>query len=346
MLGFRYIKSSPSTHLIETRGGRVRRQGNGLAFFYFAPSTSLVSIPLAHQDAPFAFREVSQDFQEVSVQGQATFRVLNPETLAQRMDFTLAADGVSYASEDPLKLSNRLLNAVQVQLRSLLQASSLQALLTQGDRIEAAVRERLRGAESLSELGVGLVDIAILAIKPTPETGRALEAEVREQILKRADDATYSRRNSAIEQERAIKQNELETEIAVEAKKRQIREAQLDAERAVLEKRQQIEAQEMAGRISLEDANIALVDLRLGNTRKEAEAKADAVRGLMAAVAGVEPRVLQALTMSGAEPSTLIALAFQGLAENASRIGELNISPDLLQSLTRAGQSSANKTKG
>ncbi len=335
MLGFRYIKSSPSTHLIEMRGGRVRRQGNGLAFFYFAPSTSLVSIPLAHQDAPFAFHEVSRDFQEVTVQGRATFRVVSPEALAQRMDFTLAADGLGYASEDPQKLSSSLLNAVQVQLRSLIQSSPLQALLSEGDRIETAVRERLRGSEALGELGVGLVDIAILAIKPTPETARALEAEVREQILKRADDATYTRRNSAIELERAIKENELKTEIAIEEKKRQIREAQMDAERAVLEKRQAIEAQEMAGRISLEDSNTALVELRLGNSRKEAEARAAAVRALMGAVEGVDARVLQALTVGGADPNALIAMAFQGLAENAQRIGELNISPELLQTLTR-----------
>jgi hypothetical protein len=31
----------------------------------------------------------------------------------------------------------------------------------------------------------------------------------------------------------------------------------------------------------------------------------------------------------------MIALAFQGLAENASKIGELNISPDLPRELTK-----------
>lgn len=333
MFGFRYVKSSPSTHLIAIRGGRVRHEGSGLALLYFAPLTSLVSIPLASQDAPFAFREASRDFQDVTVQGQAAFRVVDPQALARQIDFTLAANGVDYASDDPKKLQARLLNAIQVQVRTQIQRLSLHDALTHSERIEAAVRDGLRSADALAQLGIGLVDLAILAIRPTPETARALESEVREQILKRADDATYARRNAAIEQERAIRENELQTEIAVEAKQRQIREAQLDAERAVLEKRQQIEREEMDSRIALEERNGALVDLQVDNGRKQADARADAMRALVAALGGADPRVLQALTVGQADPGALIAMAFQGLAENAGRIGELNISPDLLQSL-------------
>ena len=45
----------------------------------------------------------------------------------------------------------------------------------------------------------------MLAIKPKRHTARALEAEAREALLRRADEAIYSRRNSAVEQERARK---------------------------------------------------------------------------------------------------------------------------------------------
>jgi hypothetical protein len=40
------------------------------------------------------------------------------------------------------------------------------------------------------------------------------------------------------------------------------------------------------------------------------------------------------LALGSAEPGTIIAAAFQDLAQNAGKIGELNISPDLLQKLT------------
>jgi hypothetical protein len=40
----------------------------------------------------------------------------------------------------------------------------------------------------------------------------------------------------------------------------------------------------------------------------------------------------------GADPKLNIALAFRELAENAQKIGELNISPDLLSSLLKQGK--------
>ena len=340
MFGLRYAKTSPSTYVIQYRNGQPVREGTGLAFFYFAPNASLVSVPLESVDVPFMFNEVSSDFQEVTVQGQVTYRVADPKLLASLMNFTLKPNG-EYVSEDPTRLPQRVVNAVQVQLRSVLSGRSLHELLRGWEQMVQSVRDGLRRPDGLASLGLELVNLAVLAVRPNPETARALESTVREQILKQADDAMYLRRNSAIEQERAVNENELNTEIAIETKKRQIRETQLEAERAALERRQQIQDQEMAGRIALEDKNKALTDLRVENARKEAEAKAYAVGSVMKAVQGVDPKVLQALTVGNADPSALIAMAFQGLAENAERIGELNISPDLLQQLSAKGRAAA-----
>lgn len=337
MFGLRYTKATPSTYLIQYRNGTLVREGAGLAFFYFAPSASLVSVPLESVDVPFMFNEVSADFQEVTIQGQVTYRVTDPKRLTGLMNFTLAGNG-TYVSEDPTRLPQRVVNAVQVQLRSVLSGQTLETLLGASERLVQTVRDGLRGADGLAALGLELVNLAVLAVRPNPETARALESTVREQILKQADDATYRRRNAAIEQERAIKENELNTEIAVETKKRQIRDAQLEAERAALEKRQQIQQQEMSGRIDLEDRNKALSRLRAENAQTEADARAYAVSALMRGVQGVDPKVLLALNVGNAEPGALIAQAFQGLAENAQRIGELNISPDLLQQLTGGGK--------
>ena len=336
MFGFRYAKASPTTYLIQYRNGQPVREGSGLAFFYFAPSASLVSIPMESVDTPFMFREVSADFQEVTVQGQVTYRASDPKLLASLMNFTLKPNGIEYLSEDPTKLPQRVVNAVQVQLRAALQGQKLQDLLRESEGLVQSVREGLRKLDGLPGLGLELVSLAILAIKPTPDTARALEATIREQILKDADDALYLRRNAAIQQERAIKENELNTEIAVEAKKRQIRETQMDAERAVLEKRLQIQAEEMQGRIAHEKENEALTELRAANARREADAKAYGMDALVKTVRGVDPKVLQALALGSATPGAIIAAAFQELAQNAGKIGELNISPDLLQQLTQS----------
>jgi len=55
------------------------------------------------QEAPFIFNLQTADFQAVKVQGQITFRVANPEAIAEILNFNLKKDGVSYLSEDPLK---------------------------------------------------------------------------------------------------------------------------------------------------------------------------------------------------------------------------------------------------
>jgi hypothetical protein len=53
----------------------------------------------------------------------------------------------------------------------------------------------------------------------------------------------------------------------------------------------------------------------------------------MRALEAADPRVVQALTAAGMQPGQLIAQAFGGIAERAERIGQLNLSPELLQSL-------------
>ena len=93
MFGLRYAKASPSTYVIQYRNGQPVREGTGLAFFYFAPNASLVSVPLESVDVPFMFNEVSSDFQDVTVQGQVTSRVADPKLLASLMNFTLKPNG-------------------------------------------------------------------------------------------------------------------------------------------------------------------------------------------------------------------------------------------------------------
>ncbi|OBZ92023.1 SPFH domain-containing protein/band 7 family protein [Pararhizobium polonicum] len=332
MFGLRYFKATPTTYIFQYQNGSLIREGSGLSFYYYAPRNSLVAVPLESVDVPFMFSEVSSDFQEVTIQGQLTYRITEPKTIAGLMNFAIRPNG-AYVSEDIAHLPQRAVNAVQVQLRAILQNMTLRELLRGSEQIVKTVRSGLSQPEALPSLGLGLIGLAILAVKPNPETARALEAQVREEFLKQADDATYTRRNSAIEQERAIRENELNTEIAIETKNRQIVETKMEAERSALEKRQQIQDQDLTGKIALEDKNKALTALRAGNARIEADARAYALAQLMKAVEGIDPRVLQALMIGQADSSTLIAAAFQNLANSAEKIGELNISPDLLQAL-------------
>jgi hypothetical protein len=159
-------------------------------------------------------------------------------------------------------------------------------------------------------------------------------------LLREADEAIYARRNSAVEQERSIRENELNTEIAVEVKKRQIRETQMDAERAVQEKQHQLKEAEMNSKIQLEEQNKSLVVLSVENQRSLADSKAYEMAAVMKALEGVDTKVIQALASVGMQPQQLLALAFKGLAENADKIGQLNMSPDLLREIMSSSMTS------
>ncbi len=335
MFGIQFIKVDPTMYVVQYRKGKLIKQGPGLSFFYFAPITSLVAVPIGSTDVPFIFKEVTSDYQEVTIQGQVVFRIADPVRLSQMLNFTLDAANQKYVSDDPDKISPRIVSQVQVLVRTELQVRPLREVVKSFEELVKKVRTALTESKALGALGIEILDLSILAVKPTPETARALEAGIREQLLKEADEAIYDRRNSAIEQERAIKENELNTEIAVENKRRQIRETQMDAERAVQEKKRLLNEEEMAGKVSLEDKNKELVQLSAENARVEADAKAYSMAAVMDAVAKIDPKVLNSLASMGMQPSQLIAASFRDLAGSAAKIGELNISPDLLRELAK-----------
>ncbi|MGZ4964207.1 MAG: SPFH domain-containing protein [Limisphaerales bacterium] len=333
MFGIKFIKVQPTTYVLQYRRGAVVREGVGLSFFYYAPTTSLVAIPVASVEVPFIFEEPTADFQPITIQGQITYRVADPKKLACLMNFTVTAHATNYVSDAPIKLPQRVINIVRVLARAELQKLKLQEALRASDAIVKTVTQYLKTSPEIASLGLEVLGLAVLAIKPTPETARALETETRERLMKEADEAVYSRRNAAVQQERGIKENELNTEIAVENKKREIRETQMDAERAIQEKQHMIETAAMEANIGLEEKRKSLVGLAAENAKAEADARAYGIAATMKALANTDARTLQALASTGMKPEQLIASAFQELAGKAEKIGNLNISPDLLREL-------------
>ncbi|QDE86031.1 SPFH domain-containing protein [Myxococcus xanthus] len=312
-----YMKAAPTTYVMQFEAGKVVREGAGLSFFYWRPSATLVSVPLSSADVPFVFNEVTRDFQAVTLQGQLTWRVTDPRRLASLLDYSLGPTG-RYHSDDPEKLEERLVQVAQVRARSVVQGLTLREVLVRSDAIEQQVLAALAVAEPVKALGVEVMAFSLLSVKPAPEMARALEAEAREALQRNADEAIYARRNAAVEQERRIKESELATELAVEARQRQIREAK------------------MAADIAVEEQRAALMTRWSDNERQAADARAYALEKTLAPVRGVDWKTLMATSAGGGDPALNIALAFREMAENAQRIGELNVSPDLLRSLVGA----------
>ena len=338
MLGFRFIKFQPNEYVLKYKNGGVIKEGPGISFVYHVPTTSIVVIPLGSVEVPFIFEEYTSDFQTVTIQGQVIYRIVDQKKIAELMNYTLDIKGKNYISDDPEKLSQRIINIVKVQAKMHLAKLQLREAVKASESLAMDISAQIAENKEINSLGVEVLGLSVLAILPNKETSRALEAQAREEILRKADEAIYQRRNSSIEQERKIKENELNTEIAVESKKKQIRETQMEAERAIQQKQNQLKEEQLSFEIAQEDKRKELIQLAVENQKTEADAKAYELSAVMKSIGGIDPDIIQSLASIGMQPNKLIALAFQELAENAQKIGELNISPDLLQSLVKGSK--------
>jgi len=321
-------------YVIHYKNGKIKQEGRGLSFFYFSPNSSIVSIPVQSNDFQFVFNETTKDYQEVTLQGQITYKIQNPKQLAEALDFTVNKNG-QYIKNDYEKIQQRIINEAQTASATILQGLNLKEALRKLGAIESEVFTTIQQSKTVEMLGLEVLSINILGVTPNPEMARALEAQTRESLQKEADQAIYERRNFAVEQERIIKESELNTEIAVEEKQKQIVEKKMETDVVMQTNEQQLKEMEMTSNISLEEQKKALINIQVTNEKKEADVKEYVLNANLKPYQALDWKTLMAISTNGNTPSNNIALAFRELAENADKIGNLNISPELLDTLVR-----------
>ncbi|WP_191016668.1 SPFH domain-containing protein [Treponema zioleckii] len=379
----RFKKFNPNEYVMVVKKGEVVKEGLGLSVLFNELSTSIMVVPSTAFDGEFAFDElVTSDYQSVCVQGVTTFMITDYTKAAKMLDFAYTpqvkmSDKIFDAVES---LENRINNIIKAIVIREVSRKDVRAVLRISDEMAKAIQESLSSDDSISKLGVSVVSVNILGITPRPETRKALEAAAREEILREQDDAIYKRRNAAIEQERIIKENEINTEIAVAEKEKEkeekeqqmkqyVQKCELDmrmeaeereqqmklramqAELAMESERQekeyalrevavqkkiQIDNQDMAGKIELEKMNKEFTELSAANEKTKADIKAYAAEALVKAYNNINPAILESCAMAQMEPGALMAKAFMNIGENAEKIGSLNMTPDLLQSIVGA----------
>ncbi len=336
MLPIKYYKADASTFVIKTVNGKVKRQGKGLSFFYNPTTTSISALPINVQEAPFIFGLQTSDFQTVKVQGQVSYRLEEAEKTAELMNFTLAKDGLSFISEDPMRLSERVIRNIQTTVQTAMQASSLRDALVSVQSLVKLLNETLGDDQSIKQMGIGILGVSISAITPTPETSKALEAVAREEILKESDDAIYGRRKASVEQERTIKEAELKTELSVQQKQQEMEEQRAENQRVLLRSQAQIAQEQIQAEIDQENQRSAFVSQKADNSRTEADAEQYAITAKMNAFKTLPVENLKAMALANMDPEQLMAMAFDSLAQNAGKIGELTITPDLFGKLMKS----------
>ncbi|MFG2760232.1 SPFH domain-containing protein [Streptomyces wuyuanensis] len=317
-LGWRHLRSAPTVHVRHHRRGRLVHDGPGLSFWFRALTAALSEVPVDDRELAMTFHARTSDFQDVSVQATVTYRISDPATAAARLDFSVDPDTGAWRGAPLEQISTLLTETAQQHALDVLARTPLSAALVDG---VAAVRERIAGGlggePRLTDTGIEVVAVRVIALRPEPEVERALRTPAREQIQQEADRATYERRAVAVERERAIAENELASRIELAR-----REERLVDQKGTNARR---EAEEGAAADAVRAEAEAARKVRL------AKAEATAAREVGEARAGAQAAWLR--VHSEADPATLHALALTRLAENLPRVDSITLSPDVLTGL-------------
>lgn len=336
-MGIAYKKFEPTEYVMKVKKGKVIQKGLGLSFFFNTMTESMMVVPTTAFDTSFAFNDImTSDFQCISVQGDISYVITDYEKASKMVNFSYK-DKKEYAEvlkEAKQKMAKRIINLAKVYVTKFISGKNVRAAIISADELAGKLKETMKDDETVKEFGLELISISILGILAQADTRKALEAATREEILKQQDDAIYKRRNAAIEQERIVKENELNTEIKVAEKQKEKREKEMEMKRLVQEKQAELDAQKLANDIRLEEENCRFVDLQTENEKKKSDAKAYDSEVLLKTFAGVDKDVIKALVTSGMDSKALIAKAFVEIGDKADKIGVLNVSPDLLETLS------------
>lgn len=336
-MAIKYKKFEPTEYVMKIKKGKIIQQGLGLSFFYNTMTTSIMVLPATAFDTAFAYDDImTSDFQKITVQGDISYTISDYQKAAKMVDFSFKNNKKEQEltlTDARQKMAKRMMNLIKVYTAKYISTKNIKEVIKSADELAEVLKTALKKDETVQELGLQMIAVSILGILPQPDTRRALEAATREEILKQQDDAVYKRRNSAIEQERIIKENELNTEIKIAEKEKEKHEKNMETKRMLQEKQAELDAQKIANDISLEEEKQKLVDLQTENEKKKSDAKAYDSEVLLRTFAGVDAEIIKALAVSGMDSKALIAKAFVEIGDKADKIGVLNVSPDLLETL-------------
>jgi regulator of protease activity HflC (stomatin/prohibitin superfamily) len=324
-LFMRHLRGQPTTFVRHTVRGKVRHEGVGQSFWYRPLTAVLSEVPVDDRELPLLFHARTADFADVTVQATITYRLSDPGLAAERLDFAIDPVQGQWRGQPLDQVATLLAELAQQPALDLLSRLPLTEALTAGIApVREAVAAALAADQRLTDTGVTVVSSRVVAIRPEPDLERALQTPTREAVQQEADRATFARRATAVEQERAIAENELQSRIELARREQQLVEQKGANDRRVAEL-------DAAAKLVASQGQTDRARLAAESERAREEARADGVRAVGLATAESEAARLAAYREVPVE--VLHAIALEKLAANPPQIGELTITPDVVTKL-------------
>jgi regulator of protease activity HflC (stomatin/prohibitin superfamily) len=315
--------------------GKLKRDGRGLSFWFLPMTTAVAEVPMDDRDLAILFHGRTRDYQDVAVQGVITWRVENARTLAERIDFTVDLLTGQYVKQPLDQMATLLTGLVQQAALGYMAEKPVRELLADGTGpVQTVIEGGLDGAEIIRNMGLEIVSVRIADLSPTTELETALQTPTREKIQEEADRAVFERRAQAVEEERAIAENELNNQVEL-AK----REEKLIAQQGANER----------DRVTGE-AEARLIEQKAKAKRDEIDTltRAERIRAIEGARVKADRDRMEIYRDLPA--GVLMGLAARELAENIQGIEHLNVTPDLigpvLTNFIQAGTDKLARDKG
>jgi regulator of protease activity HflC (stomatin/prohibitin superfamily) len=311
----RHLRGTTTMHIEHLRNGKTVHAGTGIAFWYRPLNAAISELPMDDRELAIMVHARTADFQDVTVQATVTYRLTDPALAARRVDFSVDPDTGTWRGT-PLDQVGGLLTrtAQQYALDRLASVELHEALRGGVAPIRDIIAAGLAGDERLAETGVAVVGVRVIAMRPEPDMEKALQTPAREQVQQDADRATFERRAVAVERERAIGENELQTQIELAR-----REEELVAQRGANARRQ---AEENAA------ADQVATEAEAQRVQRLAQAQAQSTR--VTGLAEGEAETARLAAYREMPETILLALAVKELAANLPNIDTLVLTPDLL----------------
>lgn len=323
---FDHLRAQPNQYILHYRKGKLVAEGAGLAYWFNPLTAAVAMVPVEDCEATYLHNERTRDLQEVSVQIVINYRFARPYLAASRLNFSLDLRSGVWVEQPLEKLvafwSSRTLGPT----REYLAGVTLGEAISQGaQRVSDAVRMALAGDDQIASMGLAVVGVQVVSVAPTAELEKALQTPTREALQQKADEAVFARRALAVEKERAIRENELATQIELARRNEALIEQ--NGANKMREVRQVAEAERAKAEAQAQRETL-LAEAEAGQARIKAEGKAAAIRLTEDAIAEGDRKRVE--VWEKASGRTLMGLALQELAKHIQEIGHLNITPNLL----------------
>ena len=269
-----FFKADPTEYARITKKGKVVQSGQGISCYLRPSFVSVDLVQMGEREVAFSFNETTNDKQPLSVQGSLLYEIEDPEKVLGSYNFTIDPRTKMYLAQGSEDLQDSLIRTIGGFAREIVQTRELEKLLIGAKDIQENIAAEFEKAEKIKRLGLAYSELQITNVSTTRDIQDALAARYKEQLLTKQQEAQYARRAAAVEQEREISENELES------------------------------------RLELAKRAAEVIDVENANELKKSEMEAESLRRVLSTYTGLDPELVRAIALDrfGQNASSLNSL--------------------------------------